>query len=56
MALFTYLENDGQKPLTKEEIKAFEEKYQFRFPPELKALYLKQNGGLLEECGLSEDV
>ena len=55
MALLTYLEYDGQKPLTKEEIKAFEEKYQFRFPPELKALYLKQNGGLLDECGISED-
>jgi len=55
MSLMTYLENDGQKPLTKEEIKAFEEKYQFRFPPELKALYLKQNGGLLDECGISED-
>ncbi len=55
MALLTYLEYDGQKPLTKEEIKAFEKKYQFRLPPELKALYLKQNGGLLDECGFSAE-
>ncbi len=55
MSLLTYLEYDGQKPLTQEEIKAFEEKYQIHFPKKLKALYLKQNGGLLDECGISPE-
>ncbi len=55
MSLLTYLEYDGQKPLSEEEIQALEEKYQFRFPKKLKALYLKQNGGFLDECGISED-
>ena len=56
MALLTYLEYDGQKPLSEAEIQAVEEKYQFRLPKKLRKLYLQQNGGLLDECGISEDA